>query len=568
VTYDLRSVSLPKLGSGGLRALIALVETPGIGPLLIEKLRRDAGINALRSVNLSEPPTFLPAHASEDPGIPALEPFDANDSPYADQPAAPPEPRGFQCPSVGDFGKAYRTGRATPDSIAAAFLAQWRASDAGNRPLHAFIAVREDDLRAQAAASSARWAAGRPLGAWDGVPVAIKDEFNVAGYPLTVGTRVLAGTPAAADATIVTRLRAAGALIVGKANMHEIGINITGLNPHYGTTRNPYDDAYHTGGSSSGSATAVASGLVPVAMGADGGGSIRIPSSFCGLVGIKPTFGRVSEHGAAALVWSVAFAGPIAGSVRDCAAAYALVAGDDSLDPNSRAHPSVSLDVTVPGSLKGVRIGVYREWFRHASADVVARNEELLSQFSQRGAEIVDVAIPELDLQRVAHVSCILGEMAAAMSAVFPSRRSEFGLDARVNLAMARSVSGAEVINAARMRTRAMAHWRAAFRDVHVIATPATGQVAPRIEPSMIPRGGSDLSMTTEVMRFAFPANLTGHPAISFPAGYDRAGLPVGMQVIGRPWSERLLFRIASMAELIVERRAPKRWHPTFPSEN
>jgi Asp-tRNA(Asn)/Glu-tRNA(Gln) amidotransferase A subunit family amidase len=544
--------------------LLALLDMPLVGRVVLERLRRDAGINRLRDLKTDEAPTFFPAHPSDDAGIPPLDPFDANDSPYADHPAPPPAAPGFPFPTAADYSRVYRTGQRSPESVAQHFLAQHKASDAGDRPIRAFIAVRQDDLEAQAAASGARWKSGRPLGPWDGVPVAIKDEFDVAGYPLTVGTRVLAGPPAKRDATIVARLRAAGALIVGKANMHELGINITGLNPHYGTTRNPYDDSRHTGGSSSGPAAAVASGLVPVAIGADGGGSIRIPSSFCGLVGIKPTFGRVSEHGAAPLVWSVAFAGPIASSVRDCASAYALIAGDDANDPNSRGHPSVSVDVTVPRSLRGLRIGVYREWFRHATAEVVASNEAMLAEFVKAGAELVDVSIPELDLQRVAHVAAICGEMAAAVAHVYPSRKSEFGLDARTNLANAFSFSAAELVTAARMRTRAMAHWRSVLRDVHVVATPATACVAPRIMPSSMPKGGSDLSMTFEAMRFVFPSNLTGHPAISFPAGYDRAGLPVGMQVIGRPWSERLLFRIASMAELIVERKRPARWYPSL----
>ena len=562
MTYDLRSLSLPRLGSRSLALLATLLENGIVGPRLVEKIKRDAGITRLRTLAVDEPPTFLPSHVSEDPAIPALDPFDPNDTPYADQPSAPPPPPGFQFPAAEQFAAAYRSGRATPSQVAARFVAQWRASDAHPRPLRAFIAVREDDLAAQAEASTLRWKAGKPLGPWDGVPVAVKDEMHAAGYPMTVGTRVLGGARSEYDATVVARMRAAGALIVGKANMHEIGINVTGLNPHHGTTRNPYDDACHTGGSSSGPATAVASGLVPVAIGADGGGSIRIPSAFCGLVGIKPTFGRLSEHGAAPLVWSVAYIGPIAGTVRDCAAAYALMAGDDPRDPNTRSHPSVSLDVAIPGSLRGVKMGVYWPWFRHATRDVVERCEALVREFAHLGASIVEVEIPELDLQRIAHVAAITGEMAAAMAPVYPSRRHEFGLDARTNLAIARSFTAAELVTATRVRTRAMAHWRAAFRDVHVIVTPATGQVAPRINPAALPRGESNLSMTVEVMRFAFPPNLTGHPAISFPAGYDGAGLPVGLQVIGRPWSERLLFRVAAMAEQVVERRAPKRWYP------
>ena len=564
MSYDLRSLSLPRLGTRGLRALVAALEAPVIGRWLTRRLRRDAGINALRTLDIREAPTFLPAHASEDPGIPALVPFDEHHSPYSDKPAPPPEPPGFRFPVVADYLEAYASARLTPEDVAAGFVAQWKASDEGPRPLRAFVAVREDDLAAQARASADRWKAARPLGPWDGVPVAVKDEIDVVGYRTTLGTRILGQQVATTDATVVARLRAAGALIVGKANMHELGINVTGLNPHYGTVRNPYDDGHHSGGSSSGPAAAVAAGLVPVAIGADGGGSIRIPSAFCGVVGIKPTFGRISEHGAPPLVWSVAHLGPIAASVHDCAAAYAVMAGDDPRDPNSRAHPSVSVDVAPPASLAGLRIGVYRSWLNHASAEVIRRCDTLAEDFRDLGATLVDIEIPELDLERQAHVAIITGEMASAMAAWHPARRRELSLDARANLAIARSFSAAELVTAARVRTRAMAAWRELFRNVHVVVTPATGITAPRIDPATIPDGGSDLAMTTDVMRFAFPSNLTGHPAISFPAGYDRAGLPVGMQAIGRPWSERLLLRIAAMAELTVERRAPSRWHPTL----
>lgn len=559
MTYDLRSLQLPRLGTRALRVLVGALELPVLGPLLVEKLRHDGGVNRLRALDIQDPPTFLPRHPPSDPGIPALAPFDERDGPYTDAPAPPPEPPGFRFHSTADFGEAYRRRAITPEDVAERFLSQWQASDEGPRPLRAFISVRTDDLRQQARASAERWRRGAPLGPWDGVPVAIKDEVDVAGYGTTLGTRILGRVPASNDATVVARLRAAGALIVGKANMHELGINVTGLNRHHGTARNPYNDLHHSGGSSSGPAVAVASGLVPVAIGADGGGSIRIPSAFCGVVGLKPTFGRVSEHGAPPLVWSVAHIGPLAASVADCAAAYAAIAGDDPRDPGTRGHPPVSVDVAPPGSLRGIRFGVYRPWFSHATPDVVARCQELLDAFAAGGAEVADVEIPELDLQRVAHVAVITGEMTSAIAALYPARRRDFSLDARLNIRIAHSFTAAELMTAARVRTRAMAAWHEAFRNVHVIVTPATGQVAPVIRPEAMPNEGTDLAATTEIMRFAFASNLTGHPAISFPAGYDAGGLPVGMRVIGRPWSERLLLRIAAAAELLVVRRAPQR---------
>ncbi len=213
------------------------------------------------------------------------------------------------------------------------------------------------------------------------------------------------------DATVVARLRAAGALLIGKANMHEIGINPNGANAHYGAARNPYDTARDPGGSSSGPAAAVAAGLCPIAIGADGGGSIRIPASLCGLVGLKPTFGRVSEAGAAPLCWSVAHIGPLGATVEDVALAYGLIAGPDTRDPNSQRQPAVGLAGWNDRlTWHGLTVGVYRPWFRHAAPAVVAANEAMLAQFERAGAQVREIVVPELDAMRLAHIIIILSE--------------------------------------------------------------------------------------------------------------------------------------------------------------
>lgn len=551
MTYDLKSLRLPRLGTRALRVLVAAIEAPFLGRALIEKLKRDAGLTRIREIAPVEPPTFFPVLPADPRPLP----------PLVSQMVAH-EPPGFRFPGIDDYHAAYRDGRVTPLDVAEAFLAQLAKSDREAPPLRAFIAVRADDVLAQARASRERWRGGNPIGPFDGVPVGVKDEMDQAGYPTTVGTSFLGRVPAAEDATPVARLRAAGAMLVGKTNMHEIGINVTGLNPHHGTTRNPYNDSFHTGASSSGSATAVASGLVPVALGADGGGSIRIPSALCGIVGLKATFGRISEHGAAPLAWSVGYIGPMATSVRDCARAFAVMAGPDAKDAHTLGHPEVELDDAIPTSLAGVRLGVCWPWFRHAAGEVVERCEWLLRALVDRGAELSEVEVPELDAMRVAHIVAITGDMSAAMLPHWHAHRRDFGLDTRVNLNLARSAMAAEYVNAARMRTRAIALVQHAFADVDAIITPSTAQVAPRINPAALPYGESDLSTTTELMRFSFLANLTGHPAVSFPAGYGVDGLPVGLQAIGRPWRERMLFRIAAVAEAMVERRAPARWYP------
>ena len=551
MTYDLRDRTFPRFGTGALRVVAALAEMPILGPVLIEKLKRDGGLTAIRQTCLDESPTLFPQHPADPRPVPRL-------APELTPTAAP----GFHYPGLDDFHAAFRDGRVTPVDVAERFLAQHAASDSGPRPLRAYIAIHRDDVLAEARASAARWRAGTPLGLFDGVPVAIKDEMDVAGYPTTVGTKFIGGAAAREDCTAAARLRAAGAVITGKTNMHEIGINVTGLNPHHGTTRNPYNDDYHTGASSSGSATAVAAGLVPVAIGADGGGSIRIPAALCGQVGLKPTFGRVSELGAYPLCWSLAYIGPIATSAADCARTYALIAGADPRDPHSLGHPPVTLDEAAPSSLAGVRLGVYWPWFRDAAPEVVQRCETLLRDLAGRGATLVDVDIPELEPQRVAHIITISSEMASSMMRHRLRHQRDFGLDVRVNVAVARSWRAEEYVAAQRIRTRAMAIWAGALAGVDAIITPTTGQPAPPINEAALPDGESDLTTTVRIMRFAAVSNFTGHPSITMPAGYDGIGLPVGLQAIGRPWGEQLLFRLAAVAEQRVERRGPQRYYP------
>jgi Asp-tRNA(Asn)/Glu-tRNA(Gln) amidotransferase A subunit family amidase len=388
--------------------------------------------------------------------------------------------------------------------------------------------------------------------------VAVKDEVDMVPYPTTVGTSFLGKSPVTEDATIVARMRAAGALLIGKANMHEIGINVTGLNPHHGTTRNPYNTDHFTGGSSSGSATAVAAGLAPVAISADGGGSIRIPAAFCGVFGLKPTFGRVSEHGAAPLCWSVAHLGPIAGTATDTALAYAVMAGPDLNDSNSLHQPLPSLENWDQLNLNGLKLGVYKPWFQHADAEIVAACDMMLRRFADMGAEVVEISIPDLELNRVAHSVTILSEMAQAMSYTYAEHHKEHGLDARINLALGRATSSQDYLLAQRARTRIINNFNRALEQVDLILTPTTAIAAPAIPKDALPDGNSDLSTTIEIMRFVTAGNLTGLPAITFPAGYTQSGLPIGMQAMGRAWEERQLLRLAVNAEKVLERKAPQ----------
>lgn len=549
--YDLKSVNLPYLSGGMLKLFASAVEGP-LGGLLMPSLFESSGITWFRKQQFDEAPTHHPIHFA---GALHKEAAAVAQDEWTMEPASG---KGFHFSSIHDFAKAYRDGKTTPEKVALNVLDAIEASNKANPPLRAVIAVNREDVMQQARESTKRIKEGRALSLFDGVPVVIKDEVDVAGYHTTVGTAFLGKTPAEHDAEVVARLRNAGAIIVGKANMHEIGINVTGLNPHHGATRNPYDTDHYTGGSSSGSATAVAAGLVPVAIGADGGGSIRIPASFCGLVGLKATFGRVSEHGAAALDWSIAHIGPLAASASDAALTYAVIAGPDPKDTNSLHQPLPTLEGWNNKDLHGLRLGVYWPWFRHADAEVVAACEALLKRFESMGAEICEVTIPDLEANRIAHLVTIVSEMAQAMEATYKEHHREHGLDVRVNLAIARQLSSRDYLLAQRVRTRMIDHFNNAFKQVDMVLTPTTAIAAPRIKKGALPVGDSDNTTTIEIMRFVTVANLTGFPAITFPAGYTAGGMPIGMQAIGRAWEESTLLRLALAAEQVVEKREPR----------
>ncbi|MEW5868725.1 MAG: amidase [Chloroflexota bacterium] len=557
--YDLKSVKLPYLSGIALHLFVGLLESP-LGALLRPSLFRSAGITWLRQQDFGEPPTSQPLHFT---GALHTQPLSM---PASEWPAAPAAPApGFHFASVHDYARAYREGRVTPEEVAHQVLEAIQASDAASPSLRAFIAVEQQDVLEQARQSSQRIQAGQPLSVLDGVPVAVKDEVDMRPYPTTVGTAFLGNSPATQDATVVARLRAAGALLIGKTNMHEIGIGVTGLNPIHGTPRNPYAPQHYTGGSSSGSAAAVAAGLCPLALGADGGGSIRIPAAFCGIVGLKPTFGRVSEHGAAPLCWSVAHLGPLAASVSDLTLGYALLAGPDPADPVSLHQPPPSLAGWDNLNLSDLTLGVYWPWFRHATSGVVAACEAMLAAFERLGGRLREVEIPDLEAARVAHTLTIAGEMAQALSSTYAGHHHQHGPDVRINLALARAFTTCDYVQAQRLRTRLLAHFDRAFESVDAILTPATGLPAPAIPAAALQGGESDLTTLVEIMRFATPANLAGLPAISFPAGYNPAGLPIGMQAIGRAWQEPTLLRLALAAEQTVERQKPQIYYPILP---
>jgi len=234
------------------------------------------------------------------------------------------------------------------------------------------------------------------------------------------------------------------------------------------------------------------------------------------------------------------------------------MAGPDLRDPNSLHQPMPTLEGWDKLDLRGIKLGVYKEWFQHAEPEVVAACEVMLKRFTDMGAEIREIVIPDLELNRVAHTVTIVSEMVQAMSYTYPEHHREHGLDVRITLALGRAFTAADYLVAQRARTRIIRNFQNALKDVDMILTPTTAIASPEIKKGVLPDGDSDLSVTAEIMRFVTAGNLTGLPAISFPVGYTTKGLPIGMQAIGRPWQENSLLRLAVNAEQVLERKEPQ----------
>jgi len=565
--YNLRSIKIPRTSGRTLKILAYLLRTPGIRSLLIPVLLRQAGIQRLRKCQIEDEPIMHPVHPSNNKIsatvakktiIQFFDSFDNNESSDNALKSTVSEKKNLFHPETAfDFHQVYLEGKISPVDVAMRLMDIVRSIEESAVPLRPYIAWEERELMKQANASAERFSNGKPLGILDGVPVSVKDELDMLPFKTMIGTRFYSKQPPEQDATSVARLRSAGALLVGKTNMHEIGLGVTGLNIQYGTTRNPHHLDHYPGGSSSGSASAVAAGLSPIALGCDGGGSIRIPASLCGVVGLKTTWGRISTAGSAPLHWSIGSVGPIASTAIDAAIAYSFLAGPDKRQSCTQVQPAVDLKNFKNTNLEGVKLGIFNSWFNHASEDVVKCCEQMINSFKSQGAEVNEIEIPHLDEIRVSHAVTITTEMFTSLKTFLNPFSQPFGLDAFINLTLAKRISGSDYVKAQCVRARMIRNLNNIFKDVDAIVTPSTACTAPPILSDALINGESDLKTLTELMRFVPEANLGGFPAISFPVGYDAKGLPVGMQLMGRPWEESFLLRMAKISENYFVRHPP-----------
>lgn len=433
-------------------------------------------------------------------------------------------------PSAAMLARAVRAGETSAVQATEAHLARIHALDPD---LHAFVTMAADAALADARAVDASRA-----GALAGVPVAVKDLLAVRDLPRGNGSAAFAGDPPQpCDATAVARLRAAGAIVLGTTHMHELAFGPTGVNPGLGTPVNPWSGDRMPGGSSSGSAVAVAAGMAVAAIGSDTGGSVRIPASFCGLTGLKPTYGRVSRSGVTPLAWTMDHIGPLARTAEDAALLLGVLAGHDPADATSAALPVPDYVAALGRGVAGRTVGVPRAFVDGCvDDDVAAAFAASLDVLRDAGAVVRDVALPALEHANAALGAVVFAEAEAALGAVVGDRRDRLGVDCRIFLELAKVVQARHYMAAQRYRSHLYAMVRAA--NVDLLATPTVAVPAPDTWAQVMTLHGVERGVQEVLARFTSPFNLIGLPALSVPCGISRDGLPLGLQLVGRPFAE------------------------------
>ena len=451
--------------------------------------------------------------------------------------------------SIHDALAGFRAGSLKGSELLAATAERIRALDPLlNAYIEAYLPLRADRL------------AG-PLG---GIPIAVKDMIDLAGRRTTAGSAFRDDHVADEDAAVIGKLRAAGAVFTGKTNLHEWALGVTTINPHFGACRNPWDTAHIAGGSSGGSAAAVAAGLCLGAIGTDTGGSIRIPAALCGIVGLKPTFGRVSLRGVVPLSWSLDHVGPMARTVRDAALLLGVMAGHDPLDPVSVDQPAPDYVSELDRSpdVRGLRIGVAEPFFFDESqAPVVAAAQAAVLVLRDLGATTFAIDLHEAaDMGRATGV-ILFSDASAYHRERLGAHPEKFGADVRERLRL-----GLEMVVDYPQARQTQRAWRRrlreVFQSVDAILTPATPVVAASVDDS------SQASTARPMLTlFSRPFNLSGTPALTLPCGFahtpEGRRLPIGLQLVGRWWDEATLLRIANAYERATD------WHrhrPPLPS--
>jgi aspartyl-tRNA(Asn)/glutamyl-tRNA(Gln) amidotransferase subunit A len=418
-----------------------------------------------------------------------------------------------------------------------------------NPAINAYISFREEAALAEARVAEDELRAGRVRGPLHGVPVALKDSVFVRDEVTTLGSRIHGDFIPPHDGAVVERLRAAGAVIVGKLNLHEYAWGLTNDNPYYGVTRNPWNPAKLAGGSSGGSAAAIAANMSFLTIGADAAGSIRVPSAICGGVGLKATYGRVSTYGDFPLAWTLGHVGPMVKNVADAAATLQAIAGFDPRDPGSADVPVPDFGALLDQDVRGLVIGIEEDYyFRDVDTGIEQVVRATIDELVTRGAVLKPVSIPALAHAEWACSMTILSEASTIHHANLVERPEDFAPDVRAQLRVGELISAVDYLQAQQVRRQLKQELSAALADVDVLLTPSMPVLTPDVGKQMVELNGRELPLASQFTRFAVPTNLTGHPSMTVPAGLVD-GLPVGIQVIGRAFDEATVLRVGRHIE-------------------
>ncbi len=418
-----------------------------------------------------------------------------------------------------------------------------------NPELNAFLTITVARARERAQQADEELSRGVDRGPLHGIPIAYKDLFYTKGVRTTGGSLLFVKQFPTYDAAVVEKLQEAGAVMIGKTGMHELAYGITSDNPHFGTIANPWNVECIPGGSSGGSGAAVSSGMVAMAMGSDTGGSIRIPASFCGTVGLKPTFGRVSRYGVMPLGFSLDHMGPLTRTVRDAALALQAIAGHDPRDPSSSRAPVAEYMPPEDIRLSGVRIGLPENfYFDRVDSEVRDAVQRAARLAAEAGAELVPLRVPDIEALNTVGRVILLSEATAIYESQL-DQRDLFGADVLTLLDQGRLLKATGYVNAQRLRRSLAREFSAIWNRVDCLFTPTTCVVAPRIGQSTVMIDGVEEDVRLAATRLVRAINLLGVPAISLPCGMHSSGLPMGLQIVGRAFQEAPLLRVAAAVE-------------------